>query len=326
VIAMSWMLMLQLAAAAPESLVSAAPSSPAAAAESSAVVDSGPGWRVRDLGVVAPPGAGRGQVLDPEGLTVDAFGRVYVADGALHRVQRLEPDGRPLWEAGQLGSDAGQFRRPSALALLGGLSLAVLDVENRRVVAYDLFGHLLGVTIDFAALEADPVIGRVDPIGLAADRGGALVVADAERDRLLSFDFSGRFVRAVGGFGQKPGSFRGLGALAVGPRGELVTTERAHPRVQWLDASGRPLSAWTIPEVRGRGVLPIAVDDSSRVAVAEQASGRLWVFDRGGTLLASHQGLARPRALAFSPDGSLLVAESNPGRVRRLALEHAGGR
>jgi sugar lactone lactonase YvrE len=279
--------------------------------------------RVRDLGVVVAAGAGRGQVVEPSGLTVDTFGRLYVSDAALHRVQRHESTGTLLWEVGQLGSDPGQFRRPAALALLGGLNLAVLDVENRRVVAYDLFGHLVGVSIDFAALEADATVGRVDAVGLAADRGGALVVADADRDRLLTFDFAGRFVRSIGGFGPKPGSFRGLSGLAVGPHGELVTTERSHGRIQWLDAGGRPLAAWSIAGLKGRGPLPIAVDDSSRTAVADPSSGRLWLFDPSGRILAEHRGLARPRALAFATDGSLLVAETDPGRVRRLALEAA---
>lgn len=302
-----------LAAAVPESL----PVLPDSANAASLIV--------RDAGVVVATGAGRGQVVEPAGLTVDTFGRLYVADAALHRVQRHDPAGALLWEVGQLGSDPGQFRRPTALALLGGLNLAVLDVENRRVVAYDLFGHLVGVTIDFAALESELAVGRVDPIGIAADRGGALVVADADRDRLLSFDFAGRFVRSIGGFGPKPGSFRGLSGVALGPRGELVTTERSHGRVQWLDAAGRPLASWTIGGLKGREALPIAVDDSSRTAVADPASGRVWVFDRLGRTLAEYRGLSRPRALAFAPDGSLMVAETDPGRVRRLALEAARG-
>ena len=69
------------------------------------------------------------------------------------------------------------------------------------------------------------------------------------------------------------------------------------------------------------GMLPVAVDDSSRVAVADESGGRLWVFDDAGRVLAALAGLARPRALAFSPDGTLLVAEAGRGEVRRFALE-----
>ncbi|HYM80612.1 MAG TPA: NHL repeat-containing protein [Candidatus Limnocylindria bacterium] len=286
-------------------------------------VAAGAPFTLRDRGVVVPGGDGRGQVLDPSGLVVDAFGRIYVADATLNRVLRLEPDGRTLWEAGTLGSDPGQLRRPGSVALLGTLSLAVLDVENRRIVAYDLFGRLLGVTLDLGDPQLIDSQGRVDALALAADRGGALFVVDGDRDRLLAFDFSGRFRRAIGGFGARPGSFRGLRAVALAPRGELVTTERLSARVQRLDADGRSIASWPLPVLRGRGALPVAVDDSGRVAVAEESSGLLWVFDRTGTLLARLGGLGHPRALAFAPDGALLVAETQPGRVRRFTLEPA---
>ncbi len=292
------------------------------AAAGGAPIDSLP-WRLQAVAVVVPHGAGRGQVLEPSGVAVDAFGRLVVADAALHRLQRFEPDGRWLGEAGSLGSDPGQLRRPGSVAMLGTLTVATLDGENRRIEGYDLFGRRLGTIIDLREPALVDQVGRVDPVALAADRGGALYVADADRDRVLAFDFAGRFLRAIGGFGGRPGSFRGLSGLAAGPRGGLVTAERVNARVQRLESGGRVLASWTLAVVREPGALPIAVDDSGRVAVADEASGRLWVFDAGGRSLAVLDGLARPRALAFAPDGTLLLAEAARGEVRRFTLERA---
>jgi len=232
---------------------------------------------------------------------------------------RFDAPGALLDEAGTLGSGPGELRRPAAAAAVGSLGVAVLDRENRRVVLYDLFGRLVGVLTDFAALE--DAIGRVDPVALAADRGGALYVADADRDRVLVLDFSGRYVRSLGGFGAGAGSFRGLAGLAMGPRGELVTVERTGARVQRLDTAGNPLTAWPLPVRPGRGRLAVAVDDSARIAVADEVSGRLWLFDLAGRLLGARVDLASPSAVTFAPDGSLLVAEGKMGRVRRFALE-----
>ncbi|MEK7329448.1 MAG: NHL repeat-containing protein [Candidatus Eisenbacteria bacterium] len=280
-------------------------------------------WRLRAVAVVVAQGDGRGQTLEPSGIAVDAFGRLVVADAALHRLQRFEPDGRWLGESGALGSDPGQLRRPGAVVLLGALTVAALDRENRRVEGYDLFGRRLGTLIDLLDPALADAVGRVDPVALAADRGGALYVADADRDRVLAFDFAGRFVRTLGGFGARPGSFRGLGGLATAPRGGLVTAERVNARVQRLDAAGRVAAAWPLAVARGPGALAVAVDDSGRVAVADEASGRLWLFDADGRDLAALAGLARPRALAFAPDGTLLVAEAARGEVRRFAIERA---
>lgn len=277
--------------------------------------------RLLPVQTLGDAGGERAVLAEPSGIAVDAFGRIYVTDASQHRLVRFDAGGAALGEAGALGSGPGDLRRPGAVAAVGSLGVAVLDRENLRIVLYDLFGRLVGVLVDFAALEDE--LGRVDPVALAADRGGALYVADADRDRVLALDFSGRFVRSLGGFGVGAGSFRGLAGLATGPGGEVVTAERTGARVQRLDAAGTPLAVWPLPVRPGRGRLAVAVDDSARIAVADEASGRLWLFDLSGHLLGTRAGLASPRAVTFAPDGSLLVAEGTAGRVRRFALARA---
>ena len=256
---------------------------------------------------------------------MDAFGRAFVSDDRQHRVARFDAVGHWLGAEGTLGSEVGQFRRPGAVVLSGTLQVAVLDRENQRVVRYDAFGHVLGVWVDLTTDAQGPALGHVDPVDLATDRGGSLAIADRDADRILVFDVGGRFDRQLGGFGEKPGSFHGLSGVAYTPRGDLVTTERAHRRVQRLNPGGRPEASWTIAASPEGGALPVAVASSGRVAVADEASGRLWLFDATGTLLASRADLARPRALAFGAGDTLWVAEGTAGRVRRLVCQIAAG-
>jgi hypothetical protein len=268
-----------------------------------------------------------GGLLEPDGLASDAFGRLMVSDAGLHRLLRFDRDGRRMGESGALGSAAGELRRPGSVVAFGATGLAVLDRENRRVLLYDLFGRLQGTLLDLAAPDLESRLGRVEPGGLAADRGGALYLSDPARERILAFDGSGRFLRALGGFGTRPGTFRGMRGLATTPRGELVVTERLNGRVQRLDAGGRPAAAWALAlGPRPAGALPVAADEQGRVAVADEDSGRLWVFDAQGRKLAETGGLGGPRALAFAPDGTLLVAEGAPARIRRFALRAADAR
>jgi DNA-binding beta-propeller fold protein YncE len=278
--------------------------------------------RLRPVQELGDAGGDRTVLVEPSGVATDAFGRIYVTDASQHRLVRFDARGTWLGEAGALGSGPGELRRPRAVMAVGSLGVAILDPENLRVVLYDLFGRWVGTLADLAALEDE--VGRVDPVALAADRGGALYLADADHDRVLVLDFSGRYVRSLGGFGAGPGSFRGLAGLATGPHGDLVTVERTGARLQRLDASGSPLAAWPLPARPGRGRLAVAVDDSTRIAVADETTGRLWLFDAGGRLLAARADLVSPRAVTFAPDGSLLVAEGGAGRLRRFALESAG--
>ena len=275
-------------------------------------------------GQAAATGSGPERLIEPAGVAADAFGRVYVSDAGLHRLVRYDARGAWMDEAGALGNDPGMLRRPGSVAALGSFGVAVLDRENRRIVSYDLNGRLAGTLVDLDDRALSDRLGHVDPVSLAADKGGAMVLADADRDRLLVFDFSGRLIRELGGFGPRPGSFRGISGVAITPRGELVTVERVNARVQRLEAGGRAIASWPLDVGAGRGGLSVAVDDSARIAVADEPTGRLWVFDRSGRVLATARGLAAPRALAFNHAGALLVAEARAGRVSRYALVPTG--
>ncbi|HTM58433.1 MAG TPA: NHL repeat-containing protein [Candidatus Udaeobacter sp.] len=298
-------------------VAAATPDSTAAAV---AAPDSLP-FLLRDLGVagVVPVSLG---APEPSGVASDAFGRLFVSDARAHRVLRFDAQGRFLGGEGTLGSDPGQFRRPGAVALHGTLEVVVLDRENRRVARYDLLGHFLGVIIDLEASDLESEIGRVDPIDLACDRGGAFAIADRDQDRVLMFDVGGQFVRAIGGFGAKAGSFRGLAGLAFTARGDLVTAERGAGRLQRLDPGGRVAASWPLHAAASEGALPVAVS-GDRVAVADERSGRLWLFDASGRPLASRTDLAHPRAITFANDGTLLVAEGAHPALRRLIAEPA---
>jgi len=332
-----------LAAEAPRDSVIAAPKGPIGGTAQADTSGRPPAPRADSLASVAadtasalpfkvevaeliPAGARTALLIEPAGAATDAFGRIWIGDAAQHRVIRLDAQGRLLGQSGNLGSGAGELRRPAGVALLGTLHVAVLDLENRRVMSYDTNDRLQGTLVDFESPDLETALGRIEPRGIAGDRGGALYVADGERDRVLVFDVGGRYVRTIGGFGEGPGAFRELAGVAATRRGGVVTIERAHRRVQRLDPSGTAVASWSAgPDRAKRGappVLAIAVDDSSRVAVADEASGRVDLFDRDGRRLAEWRG-TRPRALAFAPDGTLLVAEAGSGRLVRLRFAPA---
>lgn len=278
------------------------------------------------------------RLVDPAGLAVDVFGRVWVSDATLHRVVRFAPDGALLDETGALGSDAGLFRRPGALATAGALGVAVLDRENRRVVVYDHFLRRLSGGVDWGEESLADRLGRVDPVALATDRGGALHVADADRDRVLEFDFAGSFVREWGGYGGRAGGFNGLAALTGDGGGRFVAVERprararrgapedssaGRSRVQWFESGGRVTrTVWTAPWAAGAGEtgIVVAIGVDGRVALAAERSGEVVVLDRDGREQVRARGFAQPRAIAFDGDGRLLVGEAGAARVVRWAI------
>jgi hypothetical protein len=325
------------AAAARDSTAAAPDSSAGRAAADTVRPGVARGWRLREL--LPVEGDGAHPLVEPSGVLSDAFGHIWVSDASLHKLRRWRPDGVPLDETGALGSEPAQFRRPGALARVGALGVAVLDVENRRVSTYDHNLRLLSGAVDLTAPELEARVGSVRPLALASDRGGALYVVDAERDRILVFDYSGAFQRELGGYGGRSGGFSGLTGVAVSARGRVITAERPRPRskradpndstiararIQWLEAGGRLItSVWSPPLEAGSSELSVAlaVDALGRVAIAAERSGEVCVLSPDGAPIARLTGLASPRALAFADDGTLLVAEAGAARVRRWTLE-----
>lgn len=296
--------------------------------------------RLDVVATFAPDSNGRGKLIEPSGVTTDAFGRVYVTDASMHTLQRWDAAGRWLDETGTLGDEDARFRRPSSVTRLGSLGVAVLDLENRRITAYDLQLRLLGVLVRLDEEALEQRLGRIRPLALSADRGGAMALADSDADRVLLFDFAGRFTKEVGGIGGRAGAFRDVVAMAMSPNGMLVVVEQrsnqkrrkgapedslagkeAVARVQVLDATGAVVRTWPLAVQDPRG-FSCAVDDSGWVAVTmdEGRKASLVVFDSHGRRLAGRDDLMGPRAVAFAPDGTLLVAEVAPARVRRLRL------
>ena len=168
--------------ASPAPGVGAAPLADSAATASPASTRDS--LRLRESGGFA--GDAAHPMAEPTGVLSDAFGRVWTSDAVMHKLRRFEAAGQPLDETGALGSDGGQFRHPTSLARVGSLGVAVLDVENRRVSAYDHQLRLLGLAVDLAAADLEARLGRVNPVGLASDRGGAFYVAALELHQHLN--------------------------------------------------------------------------------------------------------------------------------------------
>lgn len=136
---------------------------------------------------VGGPGSQPGRFLSPGGVAVDERGAIYVADTGNHRIQKLDPDGKPLGQWGAWGAQAGLLSYPSGLALQGG-RIYVADQANHRIQVFDPNGVLLrqwGAAPDRAGVGN----GRLHyPDGLAVSpSGGLTVVSEPIEQRLQVF-------------------------------------------------------------------------------------------------------------------------------------------
>jgi uncharacterized protein (TIGR03663 family) len=123
------------------------------------------------------------------------------------------------------------------------------------------------------------------PRNMAVAADGRIYVADTSNHRLVVLDAQGAEIATWGSFGTEQGQFNEPWDVAIGPDGNIFVADTWNHRIQKFTPEGKFLTAW--------GAF-ISTDGQL---------GQMGVF-------------WGPRALAFTPDGKLLVTDTGNKRVQ----------
>lgn len=234
------------------------------------------------LRTIGRRGTRPGEFLEPSGIALAGSGDVVVADARLNRISVFRPTGELVRTFGRFGRGEGELIAPEGLSAQGD-RICVADTGNCRLQVFTLDGRVERVLGEFGS-DAGP-IGR--PVSVAGSNGEAFFAADADLDRIASFDGAGR---RLGAFGMS-GPFAGLllEPAGVALHGEFVyVAERFNHRVQVFDAAGKAQYQWGLHAYRpreGEGRLHYPSDvaiapDGSFAAVCEAFEDRVQLFER----------------------------------------------
>ncbi len=98
---------------------------------------------VKYLGTWGEMGAEPLQFKEPQGISADPNGFLYVADTGNQRIQKLDTSGEFVFEIGGFGWDKEQFDGPMTVVAPNGLDVFVVDHFNQRIERYDKDLHFL---------------------------------------------------------------------------------------------------------------------------------------------------------------------------------------
>jgi hypothetical protein len=217
---------------------------------------------------------------DAAGVALDERYHVFVADPCNDRVLQFDPFGRlvrcygePAPARGDAGRDrAGVLDRPHAVAVRGDV-VAVAGGDQPRRCGVQRF-TTSGAVLRPLRCRGDAAEAWRAPRAIAADREG-FAVADMLRREVATYRGDGTYLRAT--------------PVAAGAP---TAVARAGDGTLWCIAGGalRHLTA-------SGAELPLAKDLAARaadaLAVAVDASGRLYVLDRAGERVRRYQGDGR---------------------------------
>lgn len=252
---------------------------------------------------VQPPGS---DPVQPYGLARLSDGRLVFADRAGHRIIAMAEDGSDFASFGSLGTDEGELRFPSGVAVGPDDRIYVADTGNSRIVAVNSMSakgwHTYGAKGGPTA--GNPGIGRfAKPTAVAVGASG-VVVADpgaVRVVRLSAFDDDGWDATA-------PGQLRGPVAVAVTPSGGIVVADLIARQLAFLSTPSDGVTEtvsdpllWAEPSAvaaLSNELLAVCVAPMTALVAVTRLKGTWSVtFDRmlGGI------GLRRPIALCQLP-------------------------
>ena len=250
-------------------------------------------------------GEGEGEFAKKTSFAFDRDGGIYIADTENLRIQKLDPDGRFLFEIQGTDPDKFLFSNPMDIAVgedgtiyvVDWITVQVDDTESPRIFNYAPCVHRFDSEGNFVASyplqDLTKRIGTLEAAAPALDAEGnyALIIpqGDTQRSLLLTVDDEGRIYVFDNGFIYK------------------------------LDADGNPAGTFVTSQPSAGQVdkaADITVDREGNLYIVDKDAHRVLKYDREGQFLLSFGEYGDRAGQFISPfylialeDGTVLVAD-----------------
>src|ERR1035441_3074711 len=172
---------------------------------------------------------------EPSMLALDKENRqLYVSDIKLDQVLVYDADTLKLKrKIGTTGhnhelTSAGDFAKPTGLAVDAEGNLYVCDTLNDRIEIFDADGKFISTF----GKNGDGPGYFARPKGVAIDGDNHIWVTDGQQDRVQVFNQEAQLLISFGGHGLLPGQFQGLASIVIDKDNRVFTSEIFPGRVQ----------------------------------------------------------------------------------------------
>lgn len=256
---------------------------------------------------------GPGVLSAPEALAWSPRGGFWVADrGTAARLHFFTSAGMRQRSFGAAGHGGVEFTDRIALADPGGQFVYAADTDGSRILKLTRDG----VPVKEIRRSTTPGAWTWKPRALASLRDGRVFVVDETSGHIQVTDpFDG--LRDLGGASDDAAGVMLPAGLATDGR-ILAVTDQGAGTVRRVDLHGNELGRLDLGgapgsvAIREDGLLAVVDDDARVVKIAQD--GRVAVLVIGGARSWS------PRAICFTADGALLVADREGDRILRVEL------
>ncbi len=274
---------------------------------------------------VSEGGTEAGKLKDPDGITVDSSGNIWVADTANNRIEKFSSEGTYLSKFGEAGTEAGKLKEPEGITFHEG-ELWVADTGNNRIEEYNPTEGKFLKSIGSLGSEKGQLKA---PSAITFDSSGNLWIADTGNNRIQKFNSEGKATSEFGSAGSEPGKLKEPAGITIDSEGHVWVADKGNNRLQEFNTSGTVLTHIGV-EGSGEGQLKspagLAIDASGDVWAADALNGRVEGFSPSGAYSSQfgwkgseHGQLNEPHALAVDAHGNIWVADSANNRLEEFS-------
>lgn len=240
--------------------------------------------------------------------------KVLVADTGNGRVMVLDRQGKISKTITEIGNR--RLMYPAAVAAMDKERVIIGDLYRGEVVAVSYNGEER-FSLPLAADKTK--VGAIRPTAIAVGQN-RIFVTEVEGHRVLVFDEKGRFIRAFGRPGDKPGELSFPNGIAVDPAKKLVyVADSNNRRIQVFDPDGKFMKILNLRDLKPMMPRGITVDPRNRALYfADTLDHKVFRYDLNTkkiSLVNKATALSFPNAVAVDGSGRLLVADRENNRV-----------
>lgn len=242
-------------------------------------------------------GTTRAPLTMPVGVALDAEDRLFVSDASLHSIVCFTASGRAVAVFG-----TASLGRPGGIAIdRQRQRLYAADAKEGRIAVFDTATFkLVGYFGKPSPKDQHPEGTFFGPTNVTVDRYGMIYVSDTLNYRIQVLDPAGKFIRAFGAQGDRPGEFIRPKGIAVDSEGHVYVADAEFNNFQILTAEGQPLLAiGTLGTDRGQFALlaGLFIDAQDRIYTTEMFHARIQVFQ-----YLTQAGPVRQKGVKAAPD------------------------
>lgn len=236
-----------------------------------------------------------------------ADGNLYILDTGNSRVKVMDNRGNFLRHIGPHG-----FENQSGMgiALTPDNELAVVNWRTKTVTFLSQEGQTTGKFTHDCLIE---------PIDVAVNSRGEVIVADIGASKIFIFDRSGKLLTTFGNKGEKEGQFKHISAVTIGKCDEILVADH---RIQIFAKDGKFSRVVPTPTKGEYG--GIVVDSNGYILATRIEKGRAFVqiLNSSGKLMfcidSFDDKLRRPSGLCVTPDHHVFVADLGNNCVKKF--------